>query len=176
MSSYDLAAAFDYLTQAEVDAIKQIATRLRHNPFCVNIGSGAGTSAIALLEARSDAYLMDIDITPDNGVSQMREAGFADSPRYLRITADSKGVVCDSPIDYLFVDGDHSETGIRGDIAAWLPRMAPGGYVLFHDYWPYPAGHKLAGVDYWPDVRRVVDEVMTGEVVMDSDRLRVYQV
>ena len=80
-------------------------------------------------------------------------------------------------IDYLFIDGDHMENGVRRDCVAWLPHMNAGGYVLFHDYWPYPADHALAGVDYWPHVRMVADEVMKdAAVVLDSDRLRVYQV
>lgn len=36
-------------------------------------------------------------------------------------------------IDVLFVDGDHSEEGVRADFAHWSPRLSPQGDVLFHD-------------------------------------------
>lgn len=178
MSSYDLASGIGYLTKPEVDAIKEIAALLPTDPICVNIGAGAGTSSIALLEAREDAMLFDVDIDPDKAVSQLIEAGYYNADRYQRITGDSKVVAWPAGvlIDYLFVDGDHTEPGIRGDIEAWRPRLRDGGYMLFHDYWPYPPDHALAGVDYWPDVRRVVDEIVNDPIVMDRDRLRIVKV
>lgn len=37
-------------------------------------------------------------------------------------------------IRFLLVDADHSYAGVRADYAAWLPHMAPGGLMVFHDY------------------------------------------
>ena len=174
--AHDLVVGFGYLTVRELNAIQQIAKLLPPNPLCVNIGSGAGTSVVAVLEARSDAKVIDVDIDPLNGVAQIREAGYLDSPRYERIIADSKTIKWPYLCDYLFVDGDHTEPGIRGDLLTWLPRVQKGGYVLLHDYWPYPADHELAGVDYWPDVRKAADEMMNPhDVILDVDRLRIYQ-
>jgi predicted O-methyltransferase YrrM len=36
-------------------------------------------------------------------------------------------------IDLLFVDGDHSEEGVRKDFEHWSPHVRVGGHVLFHD-------------------------------------------
>jgi MMP 1-O-methyltransferase len=36
-------------------------------------------------------------------------------------------------VDLVFVDGDHSETGVRADWDAWHGFVAPGGAVVFHD-------------------------------------------
>jgi hypothetical protein len=52
-------------------------------------------------------------------------------------------------VAFAFIDADHSEAGIRGDIAVWPDKMKPGGVLAFHDY----------GV--WKPtvaVKRVVDE------------------
>jgi predicted O-methyltransferase YrrM len=38
-----------------------------------------------------------------------------------------------APIDVLFVDGDHSEAGVRADVDHWSPHLTPGGHLLFHD-------------------------------------------
>jgi predicted O-methyltransferase YrrM len=37
------------------------------------------------------------------------------------------------PIDFLFIDGDHSYEGCRMDVEAWLAFVKPGGWVAFHD-------------------------------------------
>lgn len=173
----DLALGFGYITVRELNAIQHIALRLPPNSVAVNIGSGAGTSVIAVLETRLDVKIVDVDINPDNGIAQIREAGYLDGGRYERIVSDSK--LCEWPhtTPYLFVDGDHTEPGIRGDLETWLPRVDQGGYILLHDYWPFPDDHPLAGVDYWPAVRAVADEMMGDyKIIMDADRLRIYQV
>lgn len=172
----NLAIGQGFLTVPEVDLIQQVVSRLPADPVCVNIGSGAGTSVIAVLEAREDAKIVDIDIDPMNGIAQVREAGYYNTPRYERIVGDSKAVIWPFRCDYLFIDGDHFEPGIRGDLDAWLPRVNAFGYVLLHDYFPYPAGHELAGVDYWPDVRKVANQMIPPQwVYADADRLRVYR-
>lgn len=37
-------------------------------------------------------------------------------------------------VDFLFVDGDHSEAAVVADFLAWRERLAPGAVVAFHDY------------------------------------------
>jgi len=39
----------------------------------------------------------------------------------------------DTKIDVLFIDGDHSYEGCKGDIDAWQPFVKDGGVILFHD-------------------------------------------
>jgi beta-1,4-mannosyl-glycoprotein beta-1,4-N-acetylglucosaminyltransferase len=36
-------------------------------------------------------------------------------------------------VDFLFVDADHSEEGVRRDWAAWSPRLTSDAVVVFHD-------------------------------------------
>lgn len=52
-----------------------------------------------------------------------------------------------APVGLLFIDGDHSEEGCQADLDAWLPHVAPGGWVAFHDY----------GKPRFPGVTTVVD-------------------
>lgn len=37
-------------------------------------------------------------------------------------------------VGLLFVDGDHTETGVRSDLAAWTPHLADGAVIAFDDY------------------------------------------
>jgi predicted O-methyltransferase YrrM len=41
--------------------------------------------------------------------------------------------VTEKPIDFLFIDGDHSYDGLRGDWEAWRSLIAVGGIVALHD-------------------------------------------
>lgn len=37
------------------------------------------------------------------------------------------------PVDFIFIDGDHSYEGLRGDWEAWSPLVASQGIVALHD-------------------------------------------
>jgi predicted O-methyltransferase YrrM len=39
----------------------------------------------------------------------------------------------DRAVDILFIDGDHRFDAVMRDAADWLPHLAIGGYILFHD-------------------------------------------
>jgi hypothetical protein len=81
------------------------------------------------------------------------------------------------PIDFLFLDGDHSETGVQKDWDDWHPYVIPGGVVAFHDAaifqggWPQPN---------WGPVR-VVDRLFRSRaipgwrIVFEVDSLVVVQ-
>jgi hypothetical protein len=44
--------------------------------------------------------------------------------------ADSTSVEPPGPCRLIFVDGDHSYAGVRGDIENWRPALAPDGHLL----------------------------------------------
>jgi predicted O-methyltransferase YrrM len=37
-------------------------------------------------------------------------------------------------LDFVFVDADHSYDAVKADVAAWLPKVKPGGILAGHDY------------------------------------------
>lgn len=162
-NSYELADWQGYLTRAEVDALKKLANlvlkEFDHNPlWIVNIGSGGGTSTIAMLEEADRIRVVSVDIQATgaeyatNEHLRLDELGLKD--RVLRIWGDSKRVgkiwSVAWKVPMVFVDGDHTEPGIRGDIEAWLKHVLPGGVIAFHDY----------ESKFWGDVKKVVDETM----------------
>jgi predicted O-methyltransferase YrrM len=57
-------------------------------------------------------------------------------------------------LDFVFVDADHSEWGVRKDIEAWKPHVKHGGFMMFHDY-----NHGM-----FQGVKKVVDELMAGDI------------
>lgn len=37
------------------------------------------------------------------------------------------------PVDFLYIDADHSYEGVKADYEIWTPLVRPGGLVGFHD-------------------------------------------
>lgn len=62
--------------------------------------------------------------------------------------------VADGTLDFVFIDADHSYDGVKADIAAWLPKLKPGGLLSGHDY-DNPEFPKFG-------VARAVDEFVAG--------------
>lgn len=56
----------------------------------------------------------------------------------------------DTPIDLLWIDGDHSYEGVRRDLEDWAGLVKPGGLLACHDY-----AHREG-------VRRAWDEMIRG--------------
>jgi len=71
----------------------------------------------------------------------MAETAFA-SDRRTVLRGDSvemAGQVADGSLDFVFLDGDHSEAGVLADLRAWAPKVRPGGWIGGHDI-DNPAG------------------------------------
>lgn len=47
-----------------------------------------------------------------------------------------RGLLGDTALDVLFVDGDHTYSGVDQDFADYAPLVRPGGLVAFHDIVP----------------------------------------
>ena len=43
-------------------------------------------------------------------------------------------IIKDETFDLVFIDADHSYGGVKEDIAAWMPKVKPGGWLGGHDY------------------------------------------
>jgi len=55
------------------------------------------------------------------------------------------------PIDFLFIDADHSWKGIDRDWTDWSPFVSPGGVVAFHDALPAPGRPDYDSVRYFAE-------------------------
>lgn len=212
-TSEELQAAFKYLWADEVAALKTLAQSLPANPIVVNLGAGAGTSGLAFMESRGDLELVTIDIQKDDSPlgclvaeeNALKSAGLWNPHRVHHIHNESITVgkqwqqmrkdvdakpfllfIANPPlVDLVWIDGDHSYEGARGDIEAWLPNIKPGGILAIHDY------HKdelyKNATDYkpdaphpqdWPGVTKAVDELLVGryEMVMRVSSLVAFRV
>lgn len=110
----------------------------------VEIGVFEGGSALALRRAmHPEATLTMIDPFVPDSVSGKRG-----SPSISRVVAGrcrrgETRLLCDysfnvakqwnAPVDFVFIDGDHSEAACRQDFVDWEKFVQPGGVILFHD-------------------------------------------
>lgn len=77
----------------------------------------------------------------------IESAGFSDIIHLIE--SDSKDAASNfdlwlgtNEIDLLFIDGDHSVDGCKSDFELYAPRVAVGGYIIFHDIFPALCGHE----------------------------------
>ncbi len=153
-----LSDAFGYLWTEEVVALEDAVKSLPDNPHVVNIGAGAGTSGLTVIQ-RPDAFLTTIDIRVEGPLGSLKgernafeQSGINYKDRHQQILKDSKLVAKEwtKKVDMVFVDGDHSYEGASGDIKGWLPHIKKGGIMVVHDYHLGP----------WDDVVLAVDELL----------------
>lgn len=155
-----LVKAFGFLYMEEAELLMKTADKLGIDAVVVNIGAGVGTSALAIIEQRPDLakafYTIDMrnDDNPFGGLLNERNAFNNAGMTHMlpvQINSDSStaGLKWDKgEVDFLIIDADHTYDGLVKDINAWVPLLAVGGFVAFHDY----------ERDVWPDVKMAVDE------------------
>jgi predicted O-methyltransferase YrrM len=199
-----LQAAFKYLFPNEVPALKLLARTLPDNSVVINIGAGAGTSGLAFMESRGDLRLITIDINDESnwrGCLQaehdiLNQAGLW-SDGVTHVHKDSKEVGSNwrifhnesygmfGYVNLVFIDGDHSYEGCKGDITAWLPNIKPGGIMAVHDYkkselYEHDKDYKddAPHPKPWPGVDKAVDELLIGkyEQILRVDSLIAFRI
>jgi len=134
-----LADAETQTTQAERDCLVRHARGRRR---LVEIGVWHGVTTRRLRIAMDpEGTLMAVDPFPAGrlGFSLQRriahhEVGQIENGRvsWVRATG-AEAARGHSPVDFVFIDGDHSEQGLLADWNAWSPLIEEGGVVALHD-------------------------------------------
>lgn len=144
-----LARAQTQTTEAERKCLAKHAAGRR---YLVEIGSWHGVTTRRLRESMpTEGLLYAIDPYPVGrlGLSLQqliahREVRRSDNGkvRWLRTTGVEAGRAharMNLPlVDFIFIDGDHTYEGLRGDWETWSPLVAPEGIVALHDSRPTP--------------------------------------
>ena len=75
-----------------------------------------------------------------------RAKPFGERAQILKMeTIEAAALFEDESIDLVFIDADHSESGVSKDIDTWSPKVKKGGFITGHD------------ID-WPTVRQIVEK------------------
>lgn len=148
----------------------------------VEIGTMCGGTLRAWCDcAAHDALIVSIDLPggewgggyQPSDVPRLR--GYAkQNQRLVLIPADSHQIeTCrdlhdclQGPVDFLFIDGDHSYEGAKADFEDYSQFVRPGGWIAFHDIVDHP---NVPGCDVnllWGEIR---DRYETQEFVVPGD-------
>lgn len=179
MNSEILRTAFGYMYPDELPFFKRLIQALPPNPIIINIGAGAGTSGLAALECRDDSIVHTIDIRDASDwhgslegeriVIEQAGLDHLSGVRWFQHFGDSKelGRQWIDKVDLVYVDGDHTYKGCKGDIAAWMPHLKDGGLMIVHDYGKHELPVSATGPHpkALPDIDRAVDEMLAGKYV-----------
>jgi predicted O-methyltransferase YrrM len=138
-------------------------------PRCVlEIGlDEGGTLLLWTRAAAPDARLVSIDTRPPGPLGlhspyPLVRRRFAHSSQRvdLLLATDShdpttlarvRTIFAGSPVDFLFIDGDHSRDGVWQDFRTYSPLVRPGGLVAFHDVSQTPAPSTQGVAEFWSE-------------------------
>jgi len=151
-----------YHTKEDVDTLQMLVRRLPPDAIVINIGAGLGTSALAMLEARNDLFILSIDTRVCAWEQKhLKKARLYDLHRVVRLLGRSQEIGEHWPwrANIMFIDGAHDFRSIREDAEIWVPKVKPGGIIAFHDYGPGEKYHLVA-------IKHIADEVMKGHRVI----------
>ncbi len=103
--------------------------------FCQSVTENeTGTRCFGVDTWRGDQHAGGYDETTFGQVSGHNRANYEAFSTLIRDSFDTAGEQFEpESIDILHIDGLHTETAVRHDFDSWLPKVRPGGVILFHD-------------------------------------------
>jgi predicted O-methyltransferase YrrM len=147
-----------YTTRQELDALYRLAHGLPAGARVLEIGSylGASTYALAAGLAARGGTIWCVD-TWEN--QTMPEGPRDTLPGFLENTARFRAMIrpvrkrsdelqaedAQTPLDLIFIDGDHSYEAVRRDIERVQAWVAPEGVIAFHDATSFPGVGRAVG-------------------------------
>jgi predicted O-methyltransferase YrrM len=127
------------------------------NPRGIEIGRFNGGSTLLLAAAvGAGGHLISVDLDPrdDAGLSSaLEKAGLRE--RVELITADASQIDIPSPLDFAFIDGDHSYEAAKRDHNMWGQRVRPGGLIIHHDM-----ANTRHFATQWTDLARLRSDIL----------------
>jgi predicted O-methyltransferase YrrM len=171
------------LTQAVNEIVWLLDIVQQERPRRVlEIGTGPGATLFLWSRAATpDALLITVDLCPLGAfgrysatallwrsfarAEQRIEVLFGQDSHAPRTVKTVELLLSGEPVDFLFIDGDHSYDGVRRDYEMYAPLVRPGGLVAFHDVAPrFSAG---TGVPrFWDELKATHD---TMEIVAPTE-------
>ena len=132
---------------------------LSRGKVCLELGAFKGRTTVAMASTAKRVHTIDTFNAGEDGQEQKNRtttlnefkeniSGYKNIKYYV---GDRKEYIDKFKLKYfdlIFVDSDHTYKSVKEDIQLCLPRLKPGGMIVFHDY----------TIDNYPGVRLAVDE------------------
>ncbi len=69
--------------------------------------------------------------------------------------AEVRSLFVSGPVDFAFIDGDHTYAGVKADFVNYGPLVRPGGLIAFHDILPRPDMPAIQVDKFWAELKTV---------------------
>lgn len=153
--------------QMEMAVLKEEIEKLNDDEIYLEVGVDEGRSlTVARHYAKDTVWTVGVDIIDPSARSQYMNIRLGHIPngqgmicpgsRCVYVHSDAKmfASLWQKPIALLFIDGDHSYEGVKGDTLLWEPKVKPGGVILYHDY-DHPETKRWLD-EYYGDKKEVI--------------------
>jgi predicted O-methyltransferase YrrM len=158
-----------------------LAALFRHGGTIVEIGSFTGGSACLFAKAAPGATIYCVDpwsrrLSRFLNIDNVYELFLENTAKYpnirpLRGLSEDIARTFDLPVDLLFIDGDHSFSGVSTDLKCWCPKLAPESFMVCHD--ANREGVRRAIIDYFGSFHVGITPFPSMYVVERDERLAV---
>ena len=103
--------------------------------FCQSVvEAGISTKCYAVDTWQGDDHAGQYSNDIFNKVNTHNQEHYTGFSQLLRMTFDNASTLFeDESIELLHIDGLHTYEAVRHDFESWLPKLAPGAVVMFHD-------------------------------------------
>ena len=103
--------------------------------FCQSfVEAGISTKCYAVDTWQGDEHAGEYTDEIFTKVNTYNQENYAKLSQLLRMTFDDASTYfADESIDLLHIDGLHTYEAVRHNFETWLPKLAPGAVVMFHD-------------------------------------------
>jgi predicted O-methyltransferase YrrM len=137
-----------HMTFEERLKLFEVGMTLLPQPFVAcEVGSyvGASTGFLAAAASLRDGHLHAVDTwmndaMPHEASRDTWQEFLDNTARFHRWITPHRGQSHEvkhevpSPLDFLFIDGDHSHEGVLADLKSFEPKLKPGGILAMHDF------------------------------------------
>jgi predicted O-methyltransferase YrrM len=154
-----------YTLSKELIMLYKLSNSLNSSAILVEIGSYIGASSLLIAKAiDKSSKLYCVDTWMNDAMTEGNWDSFLIFDRNINSVKDriipirSKSVDAADNfnylIDFIFIDGDHSYSGVKADVEAWFPKLKPGGIIVMHDVGWAEGVQKVISEDIKPKLAR----------------------
>lgn len=168
-----------WLTPLEGRILFQLAARVPKSQKIIEIGSWKGKSTSFLAEGSlhgKKAEIISIDPhtwTDDINIESTFAAWTETTQKYrekdilsnIRKTSEIASELLMSPCGLIFIDGAHDSISVSRDVVNYAPKLAVGGYLVFHDSF-FPSVFQVLSQQVWPNLDFQLIEICEGILIV----------
>jgi predicted O-methyltransferase YrrM len=116
----------------------------------LEVGSWTG-GTLWLWEQIADGLIVSVDMEeiPSAHLGPRSRLVRGDSHKY-----ETRALVPPANFQLVFIDGDHTDAGVRHDYSMYAPLVAPGGLIAIHDIVWHPPNSGIYVEEFWTELKK----------------------